>query len=134
MEIERKFLVISDAWKEDILSSHKVIQFYLSGKNISPTFRLRITDDQGYLTIKYPSISAHILARDEYEYAIPATDVRAQMGHATGTIIQKTRHLVEGPDGNVWEVDEFTNPAEIPIVAEIELDATVNRVRKLPNR
>jgi adenylate cyclase len=123
MEIERKFLVTSEAWREEIQSSHKVIQFYLTGKSLSPTVRLRMIDDQGYVTIKYPSISAQILARDEYEYAIPAADVKAQMDRATGTIIQKTRHLVKGPDGKIWEVDEFTSPAYVPVIAEIELDA-----------
>lgn len=121
MEIERKYLVANDGWKADILSSARIVQFYLTGLDQSPTVRLRLVDDHGILTLKYPSVSDTVLARDEFEYEIPKSDVEAQLHRATGAIIRKTRHNVKGPDGQLWEVDEFAAPVGGLILAEIEL-------------
>jgi adenylate cyclase len=123
MEIERKFRVKNDTWKAKSLSSTKIVQFYLTGKDQFPSVRLRIAGDKGFLTLKYASISENILARDEFEYVVPVKDVEAQMGHATGSIIRKTRHIVEGPDDRIWEVDVFRNPVNMPVIAEIELES-----------
>ncbi|MCF8465762.1 MAG: CYTH domain-containing protein [Sneathiella sp.] len=121
MEIERKFLTANDSWKDQVQSSFHVLQFYLTGLDQSPTIRLRLAGGKGYLTLKYPSISKKILAREEFEYEIPAGDIEAQIDQATGAIIRKTRHQVKGPDGRLWEVDEFKSPLDGLIVAEIEL-------------
>ena len=75
------------------------------------------------VTLKYPSVSNEILMRDEFEYEIPAADVRAQMAQASGSIIRKTRHHVKGPDDHLWEVDEFASPIDDLTLAEIELTA-----------
>ncbi|MEH6405215.1 MAG: CYTH domain-containing protein [Sneathiella sp.] len=120
MEIERKFLVKNSSWKTDILNSEEIIQFYLTGRDHSPTLRLRTKGDKGYITLKYPSQSETILMREEYEYEIPVADILAQMSEATGSIIKKTRHNVKGPDGHIWEVDEFKSPMSNLILAEIE--------------
>lgn len=123
MEIERKFLVNNDTWKANSRSSTEITQFYLTGKDQFPSVRLRIAGDKGFLTIKYASVSENVLARDEFEYAVPVKDVEAQVGHATGSIIRKTRYIVEGPDDRVWEVDVFRNPFNVPVIAEIELES-----------
>ncbi len=122
MEIERKFLVTSDDWKKNILKSEKITQFYLTGLDQSPTVRLRIKGNKGFLTLKYPSQSTEILAREEFEYEIPVEDVRAQLDQAVSKVINKVRHEVPGPDGKLWEVDEFWDPAPGLVLAEIELD------------
>ncbi|MEH6526066.1 MAG: CYTH domain-containing protein [Sneathiella sp.] len=123
MEIERKFLVKNDTWKVKSLSTTVITQFYLTGKDQFPSIRLRTAGGKGYLTLKYASVSESILARDEFEYSIPVEDIEAQMDHATGSIIRKTRHIVEGPDNKIWEVDVFDSPANIPVIAELELES-----------
>lgn len=122
MEIERKFLVANDGWREHVISKSEISQFYLTGKDQFPTVRLRTIDDQGFLTIKYKSISDSILARAEYEYEIPFKDVEQQMPFALGTVIRKSRHKVQGPDQKIWEVDVFAEPIKNLILAEIELN------------
>jgi len=120
MEIERKFLVANSSWQKNVLNSEEIIQFYLTNLDQSPTLRLRTKGDKGYMTLKYPSQSTTILMREEYEYEIPIADISAQMSKATGNIIKKTRHNVKGPDGHVWEVDEFESPISDLTLAEIE--------------
>ncbi|TNE36015.1 MAG: CYTH domain-containing protein [Alphaproteobacteria bacterium] len=123
MEIERKFLVINNGWKQHVTKSSEIIQFYLTRLDQSPTVRLRLIGDRGILTLKYPSISKKLLMRDEFEYDIPKMDVEAQLNRATGEVINKVRHEVTGPDGMIWEVDEFTSPVTGLILAEIELES-----------
>ncbi|USG60849.1 CYTH domain-containing protein [Sneathiella marina] len=132
MEIERKFFVKNDSWKSKTLSSTEITQFYLTGQGQFPSVRLRIAGDKGFLTIKYASVSDKILARDEYEYAVPVQDVEAQIDHATGSIIQKTRYIVQGADERIWEIDVFHNPSNIPVIAEIEL-ASLDAQVSLPD-
>ncbi|GLQ07894.1 CYTH domain-containing protein [Sneathiella chinensis] len=121
MEIEKKFLVASDRWRELSSKSDHIVQFYLTGLDHEPTVRLRKKGDRGYLTLKYSSCSTDTLIREEYEYQIPAEDVDAQMGKATGLVIEKIRHYVATPDDHVWEIDEFKGAHEGLIIAEIEL-------------
>lgn len=128
MEIERKFLVKDSSWKKYILNSEDIIQFYLTGLNQSPTVRLRTKADKGYITLKYPSQSETILVREEYEYEIPIVDIHAQISEATGNIIRKTRHYVKGPDGQIWEVDEFESPLPNLVLAEFEYPEEVLNV------
>ena len=51
LEIERKFLVVSDAYKTDAISKTRIVQGFL---NTAPerTGRVRIKGNKGYLTIK----------------------------------------------------------------------------------
>ncbi|MCR9213380.1 MAG: CYTH domain-containing protein [Proteobacteria bacterium] len=123
MEIERKFLVAHDGWRNHVISKSEISQFYLTGKDQFPTVRLRTVEKQGFLTIKYKSISDSILARAEFEYAVPYEDVEQQMPLASGAVIRKTRFQVEGPDKKIWEVDIFVEPIRDLVLAEIELDS-----------
>ncbi len=132
MEIERKFLIKNDSWKNHILNSEEIIQFYLTNLDQTPTVRLRIKGETGYLTVKYPSVSEAILARDEFEYSIPKADVLAQIKKAKSRIIRKTRHQVEGSDGHLWEIDEFQEPIKGLILAEIEL-SRIDEPFKIPD-
>lgn len=121
MEIERKFLLKNDRWKDAVTSSAEITQFYLSTPEQVPTFRLRIKDQSAYLTIKYPSTSETVLSRPEYEYEIPLSDVTEQLENAKGKIIKKTRHTVTDTYGQNWEIDEFQSPNSNLTLAEIEL-------------
>lgn len=112
-EIERKFLVTSDAFKALASEIHHIRQAYLS---ISPdsTVRLRIRDDKGYITIKNRNQGA---TRDEWEYEIPVEDAHDMMDRChCSSAISKDRYIV-----GRWEVDQFHGSLEGLVVAEIEL-------------
>lgn len=113
-EIERKFLVTGDGWKEGVSDRHAFRQFYLSHGDNS-TVRVRIVDDAAArLTVKGNREGA---ARPEYEWDIPVEDAREMEELATGRVLVKTRHVV--PAGDLaWEVDVFDDGLTL---AEIEL-------------
>ncbi len=116
VEIERKFLVAGDAWRE-MGTPVLLRQGYLS---LDPdrTVRVRIENDGGTLTIKGRSVGA---TRAEWEYAIPLADANALLDSlCQGPLIEKYRRRIEF-DGNIWEVDEFLGANAGLVVAEIEL-------------
>lgn len=118
LEIERKFLVTSDAYRQ--YRKELLMQGYLS-RDKDRTIRVRLTSDAGYLTIKGASDKAGI-ARAEYEYIIPMSEAKEMLeSMCEKPLIEKYRYEV--PLGNhLWEVDEFLGENEGLVVAEIELD------------
>lgn len=116
IEIERKFLVIGDSWREGARGLF-YRQGYLSTEK-ERTIRVRIAGSQGFLTIKGESAGA---VRAEYEYEIPVADAREMLENlCSRPLIEKTRYSV-GFAGMRWEIDEFAGENEGLIVAEIEL-------------
>ena len=117
IEIEHKFLLANDDWREHIIRSVKYRQGYLNSQATS-SIRVRICDDNAWLNIKSATIGTH---RHEYEYEIPLTDANEIINIlCRKPIIEKTRHFVIN-DGNTWEIDEFDGDNQGLIVAEIEL-------------
>lgn len=133
-EIEKKYLPSNSDWKSQVISSHKIIQGYLNessdGANINPlTIRVRILDNEAYLTIKSRS-SDNGLSRDEYEYLIPY-DHGIALLQTTDLKVEKTRHLVN-IGSHTFEVDEFEGANAGLIVAEVEL-SSVNEEHPIPD-
>lgn len=127
LEIERKYLVDSSAYRQ-MASHHAVIcQGYLN-RDPNKTVRVRILDDKGFITVKGITRDA---VREEYEYAIPLEDARAMMALCGGDILEKTRWYVPF-GGMTWEVDEFHGALEGLTVAEIELPAADAVIGELP--
>lgn len=117
-EIERKFLVSSDAWRE-LASGTNYRQGYLSTVK-ERTVRVRTIDDKGYLTIKGITVGA---TRAEYEYEIPADEANELLDNlCERPLIEKTRYKIPHA-GLTWEVDEFAGDNQGLIVAEVELKA-----------
>ena len=115
-EIERKFLVAHQAWRESVNTIHVYRQGYLSYDS-ERTVRVRATEVTGYLTIKGITEG---LTRDEFEYEIPLADALALLQLCERPAIEKKRYIV--PNGaHVWEVDVFEGVNEGLVVAEIEL-------------
>ena len=125
LEIERKFLVISDTYRDNAQSSD-IKQAYLSVTE-RMAIRVRIDGIQGTLAIK-SKVSDRV--NREYEYSIPIDDARSLINLGGLPIIRKTRYLVEY-EGWTWEVDEFHDNNAGLIVAEIELEDE-NDIFKLP--
>ena len=118
IEIERKFLVSSDAFKNDALRKNHIAQGYL---NSAPerTVRVRIKGDTGYLTIKGKSNETG-LSRFEWENEIPFAEAKALLLLCEKGIIEKNRYEV--PVGkHLFEVDEFFGENEGLLLAEVEL-------------
>lgn len=117
-EIERKFLIASDAWRAQAVRRARMSQGYLaSAPNAS--VRARIAGEQAWLNIK---IGGLVASRQEFEYDIPVADAEALLAAAQGPLIEKTRHYVPY-QGFEWEIDEFHGENDGLIVAEIELEA-----------
>lgn len=124
MEIERKYLVTSDCYKELAVARYHIRQGYISREKTG-TVRVRITDDKAYLTIKGKPAAGHF-ARYEWEKEIDVQEAEELMNLCQGTVIDKTRWIVPAETIDnlqlIWEVDEFHGKHEGLVVAEIELD------------
>ena len=117
-EIERKFLVTGDAWR-DMAVGIPYRQGYLCLEK-GRTVRVRIAGDQAFLTIKG---QASGISRMEYEYPIPVADAGVLLAElCEQPIIDKKRYAITY-QGFVWEVDEFFGENAGLLVAEIELDS-----------
>lgn len=116
IEIERKFLVIDDSWRN--APAVYFCQGYLNRAK-ERTVRVRVAGENGYLTIKGVSQGA---ARAEFEYEIPLADAKQLLALCDGPVIEKYRRRIEF-GGMTWEVDEFLGANQGLVVAEIELDA-----------
>lgn len=120
VEIERKFLVASDAWRtlgEPIL----LRQGYLNA-DPARTVRVRIEGrpghEKGVLTIKSKSEGA---ARGEWEYPIPLLEAAELLERlCERPLVEKYRRRIAHA-GFTWEVDEFLGENAGLVVAEIEL-------------
>lgn len=118
-EIERKFLLKSNAWRDQVRESKRLIQGYLS-RGEQSAIRIRIEGEKAQLNIKH---ALDGIRRLEYEYEIPIADAREMLEKvALRPMIDKTRHLVY-IGGHVWEIDEFHGENDGLIVAEVELDS-----------
>ena len=116
LEIERKFLVVSDDYKKNA-KSVDISQAYLSiDKNMAT--RVRIEGIQASINIKSKKSER---VNHEFEYVIPLDEAHSLIRMSPYPIIEKTRHVVEYKS-KIWEVDEFHADNEGLTVAEIELD------------
>ncbi len=133
-EIERKFLLKSDAWRSQARDSRTMSQGYLaSGGRVS--VRVRVAGADAWLNIKAgglsttardggsaPNAGSYLgLSRQEYEYPLPLAEARELLALAEGPLIEKTRHFVEHA-GKTFEIDEFHGENDGLVVAELELD------------
>jgi CYTH domain-containing protein len=115
-EIERKFLVADESWRELVSCSMRIAQGYLCSCRV--TARVRICDEKGILTFKSKSRDGG-LSRFEFEREIPRTVAEHLLQRCSG-VVDKVRHIVEF-EGHTFEVDEFRGDNEGLIVAEVEL-------------
>ena len=118
IEIERKFLVKANDFKNLAVSSVNIKQAYLS-KDPHRTVRIRIKDKQAFLTIKGIS-SASGMSRFEWEKELTLEEGEMLFQLALPTVIVKKRYIV--PQGALsFEVDVFEGDHQGLILAEIEL-------------
>lgn len=119
IEIERKFLVTHDGWRQAVSGSAALRQGYLS-TNAKATVRIRILDDErAVLTLKGPTDG---ISRVEFEYDVPLADGRALLELARPNVVEKRRHIVSHR-GLTWEVDVFEGAHAGLVMAEVELSS-----------
>ncbi|MFN4025828.1 MAG: CYTH domain-containing protein [Flavobacterium sp.] len=120
IEIERKFLVLSNDFINDAFAQKRIVQGYLSS-NPERTVRVRIKGDKGYLTIKGKS-SANGTTRLEWEREISVMDAETLLNICESGIIDKVRYEVK-VGHHVYEVDIFSGENDGLVMAEIELES-----------
>ena len=118
LEIERKFLVKDDSYKQLAYHSSRIAQGYICSMR-GRTVRVRIRDDKGFLTIKGPADEKG-LGRYEWEKEIPLDEAQELMKLCEPGMIDKTRYLVRSGK-HIFEVDEFYGDNEGLTIAEVEL-------------
>ena len=126
VEIERKFLVKKDVWK-DIYKpkpSH-LKQAYILEED-QKVVRIRIKGKNAFLTIKNKGRG---ISRLEFEYQIPIHDAVSLIQTMGGPTIEKERVEILFA-GKCWEVDVFSGSNQGLILAEIELTSEDERFQK----
>ncbi|TQS73596.1 CYTH domain-containing protein [Rhodobacteraceae bacterium] len=117
-EIERKYLVKPDLWRQHCVRKDTLRDGLIShvmGRKV----RIRVYNDtRAVLTLKGPRQG---ISRDEFEYEIPTSDGLALLrDHCDGLVLEKTRHYIAHA-GHEWIVDEYDGLLAGVILAEIEL-------------
>jgi adenylate cyclase len=125
VEIERKFLVCNNKWKDEvIIKTVEICQGYLV-KNRNTTVRIRIADTTAYLTVKGKKVDISV---PEFEYEIPLDDALQLIEMSVTPCISKTRHYIRDNKNQVWEVDLFKGINRGLVMAEIELQSDKQQV------
>jgi CYTH domain-containing protein len=120
LEIERKFLVVSDDYKSQAFTSQRIKQGYLSSQ-AERTVRIRIVDENAFLTIKGVSNESGT-SRYEWEKKISKADAEELLLLCEPGIIDKRRFKIKS-EQFIFEVDEFFGANEGLVIAEIELNS-----------
>lgn len=128
LEIERKFLVESDAWRADARRREYFAQGYLAASERC-SVRVRVGEAHAWLNLKG---RIHGATRLEYEYEIPVDEANEMLEEicALGRV-EKWRHWVPHA-GHEWEVDEFLGENAGLVVAELELEDEAEHFARPP--
>ncbi len=119
IEVERKFLVKNDAWRDQVESEVHIMQGYLAN-NAGLTVRVRVKGDEAFLTVKGATEG---ISRAEFEYPIPVADAESMLAElAISPPVDKVRYRIPVGD-HVWELDVFAGENAGLVMAEVELGA-----------
>ncbi|WP_418603701.1 CYTH domain-containing protein [Hwangdonia sp.] len=118
IEIERKFLVTSNAFKDQAFKSTRIVQGFLN-RDPERTVRVRLKGNKGILTVKGQS-SNNGLSRFEWEKDIEKHEAESLLKLCEKGIIEKIRHEIK-VGNHIFEVDEFFGDNQGLVIAEIEL-------------
>ncbi len=125
LEIERKFLLASDTWRDAVERSVPMKQAYLGGDGVS--VRVRLAGERALINLKQVRLG---MQREEFEYPVPLDDGLRLFALAGGGQLEKTRHYLHH-GGLLWEIDEFSGRNQGLVVAEVELES-VDQAVSLP--
>ena len=116
LEIERRFLIKNDSWKDFIIKKMCIEQGYLSKSLDDWIIRIRFTGKDFKIALK-----KHIkgFTNFEFEYSIPRSDGERIMSNLSN-IVKKERFFLEFKEKS-WIVDCFQENNYPLEIAEIEL-------------
>lgn len=118
VEIERKFLVIDESWREQADNGVHFRQGYLIGAK-QASVRVRIEGAKANLNIKGMTLG---IRRQEYEYSIPFAEAEELLDTlCEKPLIEKRRYALRC-GSHLWEIDCFEGDNAGLVVAEIELN------------
>lgn len=129
IEIERKFLVTSDDFKELAFKKTRIVQGFLN-RDPERTVRIRIKGTEGFITVKGKGNESGA-SRFEWEKQITEKEAEALLEICEPGSIEKIRYEVKAGK-HIFEVDEFLGENEGLIVAEVELSEEQETI-ELPN-
>jgi adenylate cyclase len=116
-EIERKFLVANDGWRQSASRSVSIRDGLIAayqGRKV----RVRISRDIATVAIKGPRTG---ITRSEFEYEVPTADAETMLSTICGDdTLEKERFFVEDA-GATWHVDVYGGILKGVVIAEIEL-------------
>ncbi len=127
IEIERKFLVSTQAYMKEAISKRQIRQGFLNTHK-KRTVRVRTSDNIAYLTVKGKSGPSGI-SRFEWEQEIEFHDAEALLKICEKGVIEKTRYKIS-MGKHVFEVDEFHGGNQGLVVAEVELNSEDEKFEK----
>lgn len=117
-EIERKYLVHGDAWRDRAERQVRYRQGYLANTRHC-SVRVRVGGDAAHLSVKGATVG---VSRLEFEYPVALEDAEIMLREfCQDSIVQKTRYFVRDLNQD-WEVDVFEGDNAGLVVAEIELE------------
>ena len=119
-EIERKFLVLSNQFKENAHEHYRIVQGFLNS-DPARVVRIRLSGEKAWITVKGMG-DARGFSRFEWEKELDTREAEALIKLCEPGRIEKTRYLVQY--GNtLFEVDEFYGENAGLIIAEAELES-----------
>jgi len=117
IEIERKFLLKDDSWRQLADAGTSFRQGYLIGAK-QASVRVRIEGDRAFLNIKGMTLG---VKRPEYQYPLPLDEANELLDTlCVKPLVEKTRYIIHYAS-HEWEIDEFKGDNAGLIVAEVEL-------------
>ena len=128
VEIERKFLVRDDGWRNQVTRKQEIMDGLIAITD-DRKVRVRICDQRATLTVKSRTAG---LANAEFEYEIPVADAEEMMAHhCLRAGLKKTRHFVPY-GGHTWEVDVYSGILAGVVLAEVELPSETTKLSLPP--
>jgi CYTH domain-containing protein len=127
IEIERKYLVTSLAFKDEAFTQNEIAQGYLTS-HPERTVRIRIKGQKGFITIKGEGNESGT-SRMEWEKEIPVAEAKLLLQLCKKGVIEKTRYEVQSGKHTI-EIDVFHGDNDGLIMAEIELENEDETIEK----
>jgi adenylate cyclase len=128
VEIERKFLVRDNSWRNQVTRQREIKDGLIAitdGRKV----RVRICDRRATLTVKSRTAG---LANAEFEYEIPVADAEEMMAHhCIRAGLTKTRYIVPY-GGHTWEVDVYSGILAGVVLAEVEIPSETTKLALPP--
>ncbi|RLD09795.1 MAG: adenylate cyclase [Chlamydiae bacterium] len=117
-EIEKKFLVVNDQWKNYVIRKLSLTQSYISKSN-DCVVRVRNSGKKAWLTVKGKQTG---FTRSEFEYEIPVDHAEKMMNEfSAANQIVKKRFFLKYQRAD-WIIDVYENNNDGLIIAELELN------------